>query len=61
MKKSLLSLLALIGIAGSAMAAGTAENPMSVSDVIAAGVPASPEADSYVQGYIVGWVDGAVL
>ncbi|MDE5774053.1 MAG: DUF5017 domain-containing protein [Muribaculaceae bacterium] len=62
MKKTLLSLLALIGITGMATAAtGSAENPLSVDELIEQGVPASAVADTYVKGYIVGWVDGAKL
>ncbi len=62
MKKSLLTLLAFVGLSGMAYAAtGSADSPLSVDDLIEQGVPASPVKDTYVKGYIVGWVDGAKL
>lgn len=42
-------------------AQGSKDAPMSVDDILEGGVPAEAIADTYVQGYIVGWVDGASL
>lgn len=42
-------------------ATGSADSPLSVDELIEQDVPASPEKDTYVKGYIVGWVDGAKL
>lgn len=62
MKKTLLTLLALVGLSGMGYAAtGSADSPLSVDELIEQDVPASPEKDTYVKGYIVGWVDGAKL
>lgn len=58
MKKFLLGLLAFAGIANVSQAAtGTADSPLTVDDILEAGIPASPEADTWVTGYIVGWID----
>lgn len=63
MKKIFLSMLALLGVSGIASAAdtGSAGAPLSVSDFLAQGTPAEAVADTYVQGYIVGWIDGMTL
>lgn len=59
MKKFLLSFVALLGFASlaNAQATGSKEAPLSVDDFIAQGVPASPVANTWVKGYIVGCID----
>lgn len=63
MKKIFLSMLALLGVSGIASAAetGSAGAPLTVSEFLAQGVPTEAVADTYVQGYIVGWIDGMNL
>ena len=61
MKKFLLSLAAVACMSGMAYAGdGTKENPYTVDDLIEAGAPSAAVANVYVQGYIVGSVDGQV-
>lgn len=38
---------------------GTLENPLSVAQFLAQGIPSTAVSDTYVQGYIVGYVNGA--
>lgn len=60
MKKTLLALCAVLGL-GSIYAQdpGSKENPLSVDAFIELGKPEAPVPDTYVKGYIVGFVDGA--
>ena len=60
MKKTLLALCAVLGL-GSAYAQdpGSKENPLTVDAFIDLGVPTAAVPDTYVKGYIVGFVDGA--
>lgn len=59
MKKTLLTLLgAVAAVFSSTAQTGSAEQPLSVDDFIEMGIPAAPVADTYVQGYIVGYVPG---
>lgn len=58
MKKTLLALLTIFGMVGMANAQGTAEAPLTVDQLIEQGVPESAVADTYVKGYIVGWIEG---
>lgn len=62
MKKTLLALCAVLGM-GSAFAqqTGSKENPLSVDQFLEMGVPDAAVADTYVKGYIVGYVDGASI
>ena len=58
MKKILLSILGLAGLGFTALAGnGTQASPYTVSEVIAMGANADVSG-TYVQGYIVGWVNG---
>lgn len=62
MKKFLLSCSALaLAASGFAQATGSLEKPLTVDEFLAEGVPESPVADTYVQGYIVGYIDGMTL
>ncbi|MCM1152445.1 MAG: DUF6359 domain-containing protein [Muribaculum sp.] len=62
MKKFLLSLAALAtATAGFAQATGTLEKPLTVDEFLAQGIPDAAVADTYVQGYIVGYVSGQTL
>ncbi|MDE6637967.1 MAG: hypothetical protein K2K32_07010, partial [Muribaculaceae bacterium] len=60
MKKTLLALCAVLGL-GSAYAQdpGSKENPLTVDAFIELGTPEAAVPDTYVKGYIVGFVDGA--
>lgn len=63
MKKLLLSTLMLgtFSFTMSAQTAGSAEAPLSVSEFLEQGIPDEAVADTYVEGYIVGYVDGAKI
>lgn len=63
MKKVLLSMLAIgaVTLTAGAQATGSADAPLTVTEYLAQGTPSSAVADTYVQGYIVGYVDGQVL
>ncbi len=56
----MLALSAMTLTAG-AQATGSKAEPLTVTEFIEQGTPASAVADTYVQGYIVGFVDGANL
>lgn len=62
MKKTLLALCAVLGL-GSIYAQdpGSKENPLSVDQFLEMGVPDAAVADTYVKGYIVGYVNGASI
>lgn len=50
--------MAVLGVSGVANAQGTAENPLSVDDLAGKAAPAEAVANTWVKGYIVGWIDG---
>ncbi len=59
MKKTLLGILALIcGVLAGNAAQGSAEAPLTVDEILEQGTPSSPIADTYVKGYIVGFING---
>lgn len=60
MKKTLLTLLAAVGLCASAVAqeTGSAENPLTVDQLLDQGTPTTPVANTFVKGYIVGYVPG---
>ncbi len=63
MKKFLLSILSILSVAfaASAQATGSAEKPLTVDELIEQGTPAAAVANTYVEGYIVGFVPGMSL
>lgn len=59
MKKTLLSVLALVcGVLMGSASQGTGAAPLTVDQIIEQGTPASPIAETFVKGYIVGYVPG---
>lgn len=60
MKKTLLTML-MLGSVIAAGAQGTKDAPLSVDQILEKGVPETAVPDTYVQGYIVGWVDGQAI
>lgn len=62
MKKTLLALCVFMGFGTMfAQDPGTKENPLTVDAFIELGKPEAAVADTYVKGYIVGFVDGASI
>ncbi len=53
--------LGAMTLSANAQATGSLEAPLSVTEFLAQGIPSAAVADTYVQGYIVGWVDGQTL
>ncbi len=53
--------LSALTLSANAQATGSLEAPLTVTEIIAQGTPSAAVADTYVQGYIVGYVDGQVL
>lgn len=59
MKKTLLSIIALFcGVIMGFAAQGSGEAPLTVDQLINQGTPVSPMAETFVKGYIVGYVPG---
>ena len=57
MKKTLLSVLALVcGVLMGTAAQGSGSAPLTVDQIIDQGTPASPIAETFVKGYIVGFI-----
>lgn len=63
MKKVLLSMLMLgaMTLTANAQNTGTKDAPLSVAEFLEQGIPANAIPDTYVQGYIVGYVEGSKL
>lgn len=61
MKKTLLALCAVLGLGSALAQTGSKESPLTVDQFLELGVPEAAVADTYVKGYIVGYVDGASI
>lgn len=56
MKKTLLALCALMSFCFGMAQTGSKENPLTVDEFLEMGIPAEATADTYVKGYIVGYI-----
>ncbi len=63
MKKFLLSILSILSVAfmASSQDTGSQETPMTVDEFLALDIPAAPVADTWVKGYIVGYIPGMTI
>lgn len=63
MKKFLLTILGVIGLAAGAyaQATGSADAPLTVDEFLEQGTPAAAVSNTYVTGYIVGYIPGKAL
>lgn len=58
MKKTLLALCAVLGLGSALAQTGSKESPLTVDQFLELGIPGTAVEDTYVKGYIVGYVDG---